>query len=125
MRILLDTHIYLWCLDNDRRLPKAARNRIMEATEVFVSSASLWEIAIKVKLRKLKADVEELISAIDESGFTELPITSKHIAQIGQLPDVHRDPFDRLLIAQMLSEPLRLMTRDAVLQNYSELVMLV
>jgi PIN domain nuclease of toxin-antitoxin system len=97
----------------------------MDATEVFVSSASLWEIAIKVKLKKLKANVDDLISAIDESGFTELPITSKHVAQVSLLPDVHRDPFDRILIAQMLSEPLRLMTKDTLLQSYSELVMLV
>lgn len=125
MRILLDTHIYLWCLDNDPRLSKTARKKIMDATEVFVSSASLWEIVIKVKLKKLKANVDELISAMTESGFTELPITSKHVAQVGQLPDVHRDPFDRILIAQMLSEPLRLITKDSLLQHYSELVMLV
>jgi PIN domain nuclease of toxin-antitoxin system len=122
MRILLDTHIYLWCVNDDRKLSKAARAIIVSATEVYVSSASIWEASIKAGLGKLEVDVNELVDAIALSGFQELPVTARHAAMVRQLPEVHRDPFDRLLIAQALSEPLRFLTVDDILRNYSELV---
>ena len=122
MRILLDTHIYLWFVKDDRRLSKQARITIEEATAVYVSSASIWEAAIKIKLGKLEGIVEELIQTIDESGFESLPITLAHVAQVHTLPDVHRDPFDRILLAQATSEPLRLLTSDELLASYSSLV---
>lgn len=125
MRLLLDTHVYLWCINDDRSLSKEARKRISDATEVYVSSATIWEAAIKIGLKKLHADIDELVAAITESGFIELPITSKHSAQVTGLPNIHRDPFDRILIAQAISEPLRLITADAILQDYSELVELI
>jgi PIN domain nuclease of toxin-antitoxin system len=125
MRLLLDTHVFLWCVNNDRRLTKAARALLAGATEIYVSSASVWEAAIKAKLGKLEADVDALVSAIADSGFLELPVTAKHAAAVGKLPDVHSDPFDRLLIAQALSEPLRFLTADKLLCRYSDLVEVV
>jgi PIN domain nuclease of toxin-antitoxin system len=125
MRLLLDTHVYLWCVNDNRLLSKEARKLISEATEVYVSTASIWEAAIKIKLKKLNADLNELINAIPESGFLELPILMKHIVGINHLSDVHRDPFDRILVSQAINEPLRLLTSDSILTKYSELVELV
>ena len=125
MRLLLDTHIFLWCVNDDRRLTKAARALLSGAAEIYVSSASIWEAAIKAKLGKLDVDVDALVSSITDSGFMDLPVTAKHAAAVGKLPDVHTDPFDRLLIAQALSEPLRFLTADKVLCRYSDLVELV
>lgn len=122
MRLLLDTHVFLWCIKNDRRFSKKARTKVLNASEVYISSASIWEIAIKIKLKKLDADINELVEAIAESGFLELPITTQHAAAIHHLSDIHRDPFDRILIAQSISEPLTFLTADATLKNYSDLV---
>jgi PIN domain nuclease of toxin-antitoxin system len=94
----------------------------MNATEVYVSSASIWEAVIKIKLNKLEVDIGQMVSAIVESGFLELPISAGHAAVISRLPDIHRDPFDRMLIAQAMYEPLTFLTADATLKNYSELV---
>lgn len=125
MRILIDTHIYLWWLQDHPRLSKDARNKIVSATEVFVSSASIWEAAIKTAMGKLDADLDALVAEIANSGFQELPVTAKHAAMVMQLADLHRDPFDRILIAQALCEPLRFLTADEVLRGYSELVIVV
>ena len=125
MRILLDTHIFLWCIRDDLKLSKPARSKILHASEVYVSSASIWESVIKIKLKKLEGNINEIVEAIAESGFLELPITAAHAATVATLPDMHRDPFDRLLIAQAISEPLTLLTADAQLKNYSELVEVV
>lgn len=123
MRLLLDTHIYIWALMDSRKLTKAARQAILDADDVFVSAASIWEAAIKTRLGKLDVDVNLLASEIQASGFIELPVRATHAAMMRELPDIHGDPFDRLLIAQAMSEPLRLMTADAQLAAYSELVM--
>lgn len=125
MRLLLDTHVYLWWLQDSRKLSKSARSRILAATEIFVSSASIWEATIKSGIGKLEVDIDDLVSEIEISNFRELPVTARHAAAVAKLPDIHRDPFDRLLIAQALSEPLRLLTADKVLTQYSELVELV
>jgi PIN domain nuclease of toxin-antitoxin system len=94
------------------------------ADEVFVSSASIWEVAIKVRLGKLNVDVDALVSAIAESGFTELAVRASHAARVAGLPLHHSDPFDRLLIAQALAEPLHFLTADRILRRYSDLVVL-
>jgi PIN domain nuclease of toxin-antitoxin system len=125
MRLLLDTHIYLWSVMDDRKLTKAARTLILEADEVFVSGASIWEASIGVGLGKLEADVDLLVSEIAASGFLELPVRAVHAALVRNLPDIHRDPFDRLLVAQAMSEPLRLVTSDGHLSKYTELVIAV
>ncbi|HUB88780.1 MAG TPA: type II toxin-antitoxin system VapC family toxin [Dyella sp.] len=125
MRLLLDTHIFLWAVTDDRKLSKAARKLIVEAEDVYVSSASIWEMSIKAGLGKLDADVNQLVSEIEAIGYTELPIRAKHAALVRDLPDIHRDPFDRLLVAQALSEPLRLLTADSHLSAYTDLVLTV
>ncbi len=125
MRILLDTQIYLWFLADSAKLSANARNYIFEAEEVFVSAASIWEAAIKIGLGRLEVSVPDLIHGIEASGFIELPITARQSATVANLPSYHRDPFDRLLIAQALHEPLRLLTVDASLKPYSHLIELV
>ena len=122
MRLLLDTHIFLWWVTDNRKLSKAVRSRIVEATEVYVSSSSIWELAIKVKLKKLDADINQLAEEISNNGFSELPITARHAAYIYHLPLIHRDPFDRIMNAQAICEPLTFITCDSLLQKYSELV---
>ncbi|MDR2187353.1 MAG: type II toxin-antitoxin system VapC family toxin [Azonexus sp.] len=125
MRLLLDTHIFLWAVADDPRLSKRARTLIVDADEVHVSSASIWEASIKAGLGKLDADVNRLVDEIANSGFLELPIRAIHAAHVRSLPDIHRDPFDRLLIAQAMLEPLRLVTADGYLGKYTELVITV
>jgi PIN domain nuclease of toxin-antitoxin system len=122
MRILLDTHIYLWWLQDSPKLSQRGRAAIVAAAEVYVSSASLWEAAIKISIGKLEADITVLAAQIALSGFIELPVSAKHAIQLAQLPELHRDPFDRMLVAQAMCEPLRLLTADAQLAPYSELV---
>ena len=125
MHILLDTHIYLWHVSDDERLSKEARSLILEAESIHISAASLWEIAIKVKLGKLNADLGRLIAEMEPSGFVELPVTTRHAAEVAKLPLLHGDPFDRLLVAQAMSEPLYLVTTDSQLPQYSTLVIQV
>ena len=123
-RILLDTHLLLWAVAEPRKLPAAARRRIEEA-DVFVSAASLWEVSIKAALGKLAADPAEVLAEIEPAGFTLLPITGEHAAAVANLPAVHADPFDRMLVAQAKTEPLLLVTNDAVLAGYGDCVELV
>ena len=111
----------LW-LQNSTRLPKNTRRLIAHANTVHVSSVSIWEAAIKIRLGKLKAETDDLVEAITSSGFLELPFTAKHAAGVLNLPDYHRDPFDRALISQAICEPLRLLTLDETLAQYSMLV---
>ncbi|MFM0056200.1 type II toxin-antitoxin system VapC family toxin [Paraburkholderia phytofirmans] len=123
MRVLLDTHIYLWAVTDDPKLSAAARKIILDADEVFVSAASIWEASIKVGLGKLDADIDQLVAEIEASGFSELPVRAAHAAMVRNLPDIHRDPFDRILVAQAMAEPLRLISADGHLSKYSELVL--
>ena len=97
----------------------------MAADEVFISSASIWEASIKAGLGKLDVEIDALVSEIPRSGFIELPLSALHAARLVRLPNIHRDPFDRILIAQAMSEPLRFLTMDAMLQSYSDLVEVV
>ena len=125
MQVLLDTHLFIWWLKNDSQLSKQARTTITNADIVYVSSVSIWEATIKIQLGKLDANIKELVEAIETEGFTELPLLSKQAAIVTELPLIHRDPFDRMLVAQAISEPLRLLTSDEILKNYSELVEIV
>ena len=124
MRVLLDTHVFLWAVAGSPLLKTKSRQLIESADRVFVSSATICEIAIKAKLGKIDADPVELVAAIDASGFTELPIRAFHAARVADLPLHHADPFDRLLLAQAMTEPLHLLTADPVLAQYSELVLM-
>jgi PIN domain nuclease of toxin-antitoxin system len=125
MRLLLDTHVLLWALANPRRLGKDARTAIEDPdNEVLFSAASIWEIAIKSSLKRTNfhVSVEEILSTAREIGLTELPVHSTAAAYTTKLPAHHRDPFDRILIAQAITEPAVLYTADAQLEVYSELV---
>ena len=125
MRLLLDTHVLLWALGAPERLDEAARSAIADpANEVLFSAASIWEIAIKSALNRADFQLSpaEIAAAALETGFVELPVRSAAAARVASLPAYHRDPFDRLLIAQAMSEPAMLYTADAQLEPYSELV---
>ena len=118
MRFLADTHAFLWWLDDDPRLGAGARDRMADPrSTVWISAASIWEIAIKSQLGKLSVDAD-LSQEIGENGFLELPMTARHAAAAGALPPHHRDPFDRMLIAQSRLEDLRILSRDSVLGLY-------
>lgn len=125
MRILLDTQLFLWYLSNSSEMTKARRARIDQADEVYISAASIWEAIIKIGLRRLEANPLDLVAGIQGSGFRELPVTAQHTLAVHTLPDLHRDPFDRLLIAQALSEPLYLYTSDRMLPSYSPTIQFV
>jgi PIN domain nuclease of toxin-antitoxin system len=125
MRLLLDTHVALWAIADSKQLSKPARAKMIEATEVYVSAASVWEVAIKRALGKINIDAQTFADAARDSGFKSLAITDRHAAGVQALPLHHADPFDRLLIAQAMAEPLRLLTADAQLEPYSELVVRV
>lgn len=125
MRLLLDTHVFLWAVAGSPLLKPAARRIIESADQVHVSAASIWEVAIKARLGKIEADPCELVDAIEASGFVELPVRAAHAAGVAQLVLHHNDPFDRLLIAQAMAEPLKLLTADALLARYGDLVLLV
>ncbi len=122
MRLLIDTQIFIWSVMDSERLKPDARQLMIDAEKIFVSSASIWEISIKSKIGKLEGDPKEFASAISQSGFIDLPILARHCVAVHQLPLYHRDPFDRMLIAQSISEPLKFLTSDRVLSQYSELV---
>lgn len=125
MKLLLDTHVLLWAATDSPRI-KAIRRRLLAAdNEVYFSVASLWEIAIKVSLGKLQADATEIRDAALEGGFVELPILGQHALHVGGLPWHHRDPFDRLLVAQAVAEPMRLLTADEQLLAYGGQVELI
>lgn len=126
MRLLLDTHVLLWALALDPRLGPRARVAIeSEAEAVHVSMASIWEVAIKSGIGKLDADPAEIAGAIEASGFVMLPIRLPHLLAVHKLPqrEGHRDPFDRLLVAQAREEGLTLVSRDARLSGYGVAVM--
>ncbi|MGH8785970.1 MAG: type II toxin-antitoxin system VapC family toxin [Cupriavidus necator] len=125
MRILLDTHVFIWAVTHDPKLSQTAERLILDAEEVFISAASIWEISIKAGLDKIEVDVDELIAEIAAAGFRELPVTNTHAAAVRHLPNHHRDPFDRLLIAQAITEPLRLLSADEHVWKYSDLVIRV
>ena len=125
MRLLLDTQIFIWTVIDSEKLKSEARRIMLDATEIFISAASIWEIAIKAKIGKLEGNPKDFASAITDSGFSELMISARHTATVYDLPLYHRDPFDRLLIAQALSEPLRLLTADKILKQYSDLIMII
>ena len=125
MKLLLDTHVLLWAAVDSPRI-KSIRSRLLAPdNEVYFSVASLWEIATKVSLGKLQADAAAIRSAALDNGFAELPIRGPHALHVGALPWLHRDPFDRLLIAQAASEPMWLLTADDTLLAYGGTVELI
>jgi PIN domain nuclease of toxin-antitoxin system len=121
-RLLLDTHAFLWWLAGDEKLSGRARDAIGEEVDsVFVSAASVWEIATKHRLGELpgaSAIVDHLAAVIEGQGFVELPITVRHAQAAGALPGPHRDPFDRMLIAQALLDDLALVSNERAFEGY-------
>jgi len=118
MTLLLDTHVFLWWLDNPQLLSKAARKAIGDGNHaVYVSAAVVWEIAIKRALGKLDAPVD-LEAAMSVNRFLPLPITIPHVLAVATLPGHHRDPFDRLLIAQARYEGFQFVSRDRHVARY-------
>lgn len=125
MRLLLDTHLILWWQGMRNKVPMQARELIEDSEDpVYVSRASLWELAIKVGQGKLHLDLPRFCERIQDDGFSWLPIENAHLLTFARLPqfDDHKDPFDRLLVAQSLSEPLILVTADSKLARYGETV---
>ena len=124
-RLLLDTHLVLWWLNGDPRLPQPVMERVQaEQAEVFVSQASLWEMAIKASIGRLQVDLQELERQVPLQGFRWLPISNAHLLAVGDLETdgVQRDPFDRLLLCQSRVEPMLLLTVDTQLRSYGATV---
>jgi len=115
--VLLDTHVLLWWLEDDKRLSLPARDAILAAEEVRVSAASVWEIAIKRALGRLDVPADYL-DYVEQTSFRPLPITFQHADLAGALPRHHDDPFDRMLVAQARIEGLTLVTADRRLGDY-------
>ncbi len=121
MRILLDTHILLWALEESNNLPDKARQLVLSADEVYASTVNIWEIIIKLSIGKLdiKVNVHDLIQVIKQSGFEILHVKPDHVIKLVDLEEHHRDPFDRMLIAQSNVEPLHLVTCDSIVAKYN------
>jgi len=121
VKLLLDTHLLLWAAGEPKRLSKSARTLINNPeNELLFSAASLWKIAIKTKLgrRDFKADVRLLRRGLLDNSYRELPIASDHVVAIESLPPVHKDPFDRMLVAQATVEGITLLTGDSLVGKY-------
>lgn len=121
MRLLLDTHLLLWAAGEPDRLSARARTLMEDpGNDLVFSAASLWEITIKTGLGRadFQVDPHLLRRGLIENSYEELPITSQHALAVGQLPDVHRDPFDRILVAQATVEGVLLLTHDPLVKAY-------
>lgn len=128
MKLLLDTHILLWAAGRPDRLPPSARDLIAAPeNELFFSAANLWEVVIKRSLGRddFKVDPRVLRRALLDNGYSELPIGSEHVVAVDGLPPIHKDPFDRILVAQASVEGITLLTADHVLAEYPGPVRLV
>lgn len=128
MRFLLDTHILLWATAASQRLPEKARDLIEDLdNRIAFSTASIWEVAIKAGLARpdFAVDARRLYENLLEHGYEELPVFGQHAAAIADLPDIHKDPFDRILVAQAFVEGISLITADKTVASYGGLVRLV
>ena len=128
MKLLLDTHVALWAVSDDPRLSPKARELIAtQRNLIWVSAVSIWEIAIKHGLGRgdMPISGSEALEYFRQSGYRMLPVSPEHAAAVEVLPAHHQDPFDRLLVAQSLTEPLRLLTHDATVARYSDTVILI
>lgn len=123
-RLLLDTYVAIKLLTDPDALPEPLRRTIEAADDVFVSAVTHWEIEIKVGLGKLPRPAASLPRALETMGVRELPIRADHTRPLATLPPHHRDPFDRMLVAQSLAEGLQLITPDRVLQRYGDNILL-
>jgi PIN domain nuclease of toxin-antitoxin system len=122
---ILDTNVLLWYFWGSHRLDSIKKIITAEDTDIYISVVSLWEIATKVKIGKLQADLGELRLFAKKYAFSELPLTGESIQAYLELPNLHRDPFDHMLLAQAISCPMRLISGDSLLAEYSPLVMII
>jgi PIN domain nuclease of toxin-antitoxin system len=125
VNLLLDTHVALWAITDSPKLSQKARELLASPkTVVWVSAANIWEIAIKHSLRRgdMPISSHDAIRYFQESGYRFLAVEAEHAAAVADLPAHHQDPFDRMLIAQALVEPMRLMTHDPVVARYSDTI---
>jgi PIN domain nuclease of toxin-antitoxin system len=125
VKILLDTHVWVWIFSGDPRLSKRAQRQILDAEERHFSAASVWELAIKANKRQFVGNLELLLSESEKLGVLPLPVTAAHALAVRDLRHHHSDPFDRLLVAQALFEPLILVTADKKVSRYSKQIRLV
>ena len=128
MKLLLDTHIALLAVSDDPRLSPKARELIAAPRNlIWVSAASIWEIAIKHSLGRgdMRISGAEALEYFSQSGYRMWPVSPEHAAAVETLPAHHQDPFDRLLVAQSLAEPLRLLTHDTAVARYSDAIILI
>lgn len=128
MNLLLDTHIALWAITDSEKLAQKARDLIESPkATVWVSSATIWEIAIKHSMGRgdMPVSGKDALRYFSESGYRLLPIEAEHAAAVEELPAHHYDPFDRILVAQSLVEPMRLVTHDSLLARYGDTIILV
>jgi PIN domain nuclease of toxin-antitoxin system len=126
-RVLLDTHIALWAVTGSRRLSRKSQQFILDAEEVHVSAATLWEIAIKHALGKgdMPVSSAQALQAFRDAGYALLVVKPEHAVRVEALPSIHSDPFDRLLVAQAQFEPMTLMTSDRLVGQYGAGIVLV
>jgi PIN domain nuclease of toxin-antitoxin system len=125
LNLLLDTHVALWAITDSPKLPKKAREMIESPrTSIWISAATVWEIAIKHSLGRgdMPVSSQDALRYFQESGYRFLPIEPEHAAAVEDLAAHHADPFDRILVAQAIVEPLRLMTHDPIVARYSDTV---
>jgi len=125
MNVLLDTHVALWVITESPRLTRAAKSLILSPrNQVWVSAVSLWEIAIKHSLGRgdMPVSSQEALAYFKDSGLNILPVEAEHATAVEELAAIHQDPFDRLLVAQALTEPMRLVTHDPVVARYSDTI---
>lgn len=125
MNLLLDTHVALWAITDSPKLPQNARDMIQSPkTTVWISAASIWEIAIKHALGRggMPVSSQDAVRYFGESGYRFLAVEAEHAAAVEELAAHHQDPFDRILVAQALVEPMRLMTHDSLVALYSDTI---
>ena len=128
MNLLLDTHVALWVITESPKLPRAARELIESPkATVWISAASLWEIAIKHRLGRgdMPVSSDDAMRYFSASGYRFLAIEAEHVVAVEALPGHHQDPFDRILVAQALVEPMRLMTHDPLVALYSDTIIII
>jgi len=125
MYLLLDTNVVLWLAGNNPRADQIKPMLLTPGNKIYISIVSWWEIAIKIRNGKLDLNFEELYNFTQKYGFKELPLTSDCFKAYLELPNIHKDPFDHILLAQALTFPMRLITGDSLLADYSSLVMVI
>jgi PIN domain nuclease of toxin-antitoxin system len=130
VRLLLDTHVAIWVIQEDRRLPGRVNSLIADArNEVWVSAVSIWEIAVKFALDRrglgrMPVSGPRALQIFKDTNFELLDLTPEHALAVADLPQIHADPFDRLLVAQSIAEPMRLITHDETVARYNDTIIL-